>query len=70
MRGNIEVNDLSSVVAKDDHGVEQAKRRCYNNEHVDRRNVRQVVMQKATPSRGGNFGCARKSPGKEDENVI
>jgi hypothetical protein len=29
-----------------------------------------MVVQEATPGRGGDFGCARKSPGKEDENVI
>jgi hypothetical protein len=44
MRGNIEVNDLSSIVAKDDHGVEQAKRRGCNDEHIDRGHVGYVVL--------------------------
>ena len=34
--GDIEVNNLSSVVAEDEHGVEQPKRCSCNNEHVDR----------------------------------
>src|ERR1035441_10505116 len=44
MRSNNEVNNLSSVVAKDDHGVEQPKRRGYNNEHIDRGHVGHVVL--------------------------
>jgi hypothetical protein len=44
MCGNIEVNDLSSVVAKDNHGVEQPKCRGCNNEHIDRGHVGHVVL--------------------------
>jgi hypothetical protein len=32
------------------------KRRGCHNEHIDRRNVGQVVVQEATPSRRGVFG--------------
>ena len=54
--GDIEVNDPSAVVAEDDHGVEQAKRRGRNNEHVDGHGVAHVVAQEAAPGRGGDFG--------------
>jgi len=54
------MDDCSSVVAEDDQGVEQPKRRGCNNEHVDRRNVGQVVVQKATPARGGDSGPPRQ----------
>src|SRR5665647_150646 len=59
MSGNIEVNDLSSIVAKDDHGVEQPKRRGCNNEHVNRGHVGDVVLQEAMPGRGGDFRSPR-----------
>jgi hypothetical protein len=37
------VNDPPPVVAKDDHGVEQPKRRGRNNEHVDGRGLAHVT---------------------------
>jgi hypothetical protein len=43
-----------------DRGIEKPKRRGCNNEHVDLGNVRQVVAQKATPSRGGDLGPPRQ----------
>ena len=54
--GDIEVNDPSAVVAEDDHGVEQAKRRGRNDEHVDSNGVAHVVAQEAAPGRGGTLG--------------
>src|ERR1700731_3901343 len=49
--------DYSSwVMSEDDQGIEKAKRRGCNNEHVDRCNVGQVVVQKATPGWGGTLG--------------
>src|SRR5450759_2345812 len=53
------MNDSSSVMSEDDQGIEKLECRRCNNEHVDRRNVGQVVVQKATPGRGGNFGPPR-----------
>ncbi len=58
--GDINMDDRSSVVAEDDHGVEKPKRRGCNNEHVDRRNLGQMVVQEATPGRGGDFGPPRQ----------
>ena len=58
--GNRDVNNLSSVMAEDDQGIEKLECRRCNNEHVDRRNVGQVVVQKATPGRGGDFGPPRQ----------
>ena len=59
MRGNIEMSDLSSIVAEDDHGVEQPKRRGCNNEHVNRGHVGHVIPQEAMPGRGGDFRSPR-----------
>jgi hypothetical protein len=54
------MDDSSSVVAENDPGVEKPKRRgCYN-EHIDRRNLGQMVVQEATPGRGGDFGPPRQ----------
>ena len=47
-------------MSEDDQGIEKTKRRGCNNEHVDRRNVGQVVVQKATPGGGGDFGPPRQ----------
>src|SRR5271169_5158768 len=54
------MDDSSSVMSEDDQGIEKTKRRGCNNEHVDRRNVGQVVVQKATPAWGGDFGPPRQ----------
>src|ERR1700738_4642223 len=53
------MNDFSAVMAKHDQGIQDPKRRGCDNEHVDRRDVGQVVVQKATPGRGGEFGPPR-----------
>ena len=47
-------------MSEDDQGIEKTKRRGCNNEHVDRRNVGEVVVQKATPGGGGGFGPPRQ----------
>src|ERR1035437_9807119 len=54
------MNDSSSVMSEDDQGIEKLECRRCNNEHVDRRNVGQVVVQKATPGRGWDFGPPRQ----------
>src|SRR6516162_4303491 len=59
VRGDIEVNDPSAVVAEDDHGVEQPKRRGRNNEHVDSHSVAHMVAQEAAPGRGGDLWSPR-----------
>jgi hypothetical protein len=41
--GDVEVNDPSAVEPEHDQGIEQSERRRGNYEHVDRRNVGQVV---------------------------
>ena len=41
--GDIEVNDPLAVVAEDDHGVEQPKRRGRDDEHVDGDGVAHVI---------------------------
>jgi len=53
------VNDPSPVVAEDDHGVEQPKRRGGDNEHVDGHGIAHVVAQEAAPGRGGDLGSPR-----------
>src|ERR1035437_4486953 len=54
------MNDSSSVMSEDDQGIEKLECRRCNNEHVNRRNIGQVVMQKATPGRGGDFRSPRQ----------
>jgi hypothetical protein len=53
--GNIEVDDPSSMMIKDDDRIEEPKRGGKDHEHVDRGDVRQVVLQEAAPSGGGLF---------------
>jgi len=57
---HLEMNDFSAVMAKHDQGIENPKRRGCHNEHVDRRDIGQVVVQEATPSRGGDFRSPRQ----------
>ena len=57
---DIEVDDLSAVMAKHDQGIQDPKRRGCNNEHVDRRDVGLVVVQEASPGRGGDFRSPRQ----------
>jgi hypothetical protein len=54
------MNDFSAFVAKHDQGRENPKRRGCHNEHVDRRDVGQVVVQEAAPGRGGDFRSPRQ----------
>jgi len=58
--GDRDVNNPSAVMAEDDQGIEKPECRSCNNEHVDGGNVGQVVVQKATPGRGGYFGPSRQ----------
>ena len=58
IRGNIEVNDLSPVVTEYDEDVEDAKRDCGNREEIAGRNVRNVIIQKRSPSLGRRFSRA------------
>ena len=48
-------------MSEDDQGIEKTKRRGCNNEHVDRRNVGEMVVQKAMPGGGGDFGPPRQT---------
>ncbi|HLQ93719.1 MAG TPA: hypothetical protein VK148_27165, partial [Xanthobacteraceae bacterium] len=43
----------------DDQYVKKPKRRGCNDEHVDRNNVGQVVVQETTPGQGGDLGPPR-----------
>src|SRR5215470_14592961 len=58
--GDLEMDDSSSMVIKDDHGIQQLKRRGHYHEHVDRRDGCHVVPQEAAPSRGGSVTAPRK----------
>jgi hypothetical protein len=42
--GDVEVNDPSAVKPEHDQGVEKSERRGGDHEHVDRRNVGQVIV--------------------------
>ena len=44
--GDTEVNDSPTIVAEDDQGVEEPKRRRCNDKHFERDNVGHVVLQK------------------------
>ena len=58
--GDIEMDDSSSLVTEDDQGVENLKRRRYDNEHVDGGGFMHVIVQKRSPGRGGGFGSPRQ----------
>ena len=47
-------------MSEDDQSIEKTKRRGCHNEPVDRRNVGQMVVQKATPGWGRDFGPPRQ----------
>ena len=49
-------------MVKHDQSIQDPKRRGRDNEHVDRRGVSQVVVQKAAPSWGGGLGASRRIP--------
>jgi hypothetical protein len=51
--GDIEVNDLSAVVAEDDKDVEKAKCCCCNDEHIERHNVKARQVGEGTLGRDG-----------------
>ena len=57
--GNIEVDDPSSMMIKDDDSIAEPKRGGKDHEHVDRGDVCQVVLQEAAPRGGGLFGSPR-----------
>ena len=56
------VDDPSAIKTEHDQGVEQVERRRGDHEHVNCRNVWQVVAQKAPPGRGGDLGPPRHPP--------
>lgn len=48
--GDVEVHDLSTVVAHDQKAVKEAKCHCRNDEEVDRGDLRCVVLQERAPA--------------------
>jgi hypothetical protein len=60
--GDLEMDDPSSMVIKDNHGIKQLKRRGRDHEHVDRRDGCHMVPQEAAPSRGGSVTAPREVP--------
>jgi len=54
------MDDPSSIVVKDDHGIEQPECRGRDHEHVDRGHGCHMVPQKGAPSRGGGSRAARQ----------
>jgi hypothetical protein len=54
-----EVDYTSAIETEHDQGVEQVECRRGNHEHINRRNLWKVVVQKATPGRGGDLGPPR-----------
>ena len=51
-RRNVEVQDATPVVGHDEENVEDAERRRWNHEEVDRDDVLDVVVQERTPTLG------------------
>jgi hypothetical protein len=49
--GDIEMDNSFLVMSDDDQGIEKTNRYRCNNEHVDRRNVSQEVVQKRLEKR-------------------
>ena len=66
IRGDIEVDDFSSLVTEDDQDVEQLKRRRHDDEHVDGGSVMHVVVQKRAPVRGWSPGPPRQVSADRD----
>src|SRR5512139_1567997 len=54
------MDDFSSLMAEDDEGVEQPKRRRYDDEHVDGGGVMHVILQERAPGLGGGLGPPRQ----------
>lgn len=54
------MDDLSSLVAEVDQGVEQPKPGRHDDEHVDGCSVAHVIPQEGAPGRGGNLGPPRQ----------
>ena len=50
------------MVTKNDHGIQQLKRRGRDHEHVDRGDGCHMVPQEAAPSRGGSLRAPREVP--------
>ena len=55
IRGDIEMDDFSSLMAEDEQGVENLKPGRYDNEHVDGGGVMQVIVQERAPGWGGDL---------------
>jgi hypothetical protein len=52
MLADSRAHDLPAIVAKNDHNVEQPKRRGRHDEHIDRSDAGGLIAQEAPPSRG------------------
>src|SRR5262245_17755108 len=57
-----EVDNSSAVGAQHNKGVEEPEGRGGDYQHVNRRNVWKVVLQEASPGRGGGIGPPRHPP--------
>ena len=55
MSGDVEVHDLSPVVAQDDESEQDAKRRRGDGKVVDRDDISNMVVQEGSPCRRGRF---------------
>ena len=49
MRGDVEVYDVSSIMAQDDEGEEDSERRRRDGEEVDRYDVASMIVEKGPP---------------------
>ena len=56
------MDDPSSTVTKNDHGIQQLKCRRRDHECVDRGDGCHLVPQEAAPSRGGSLRAPREVP--------
>ena len=56
------MDDPRSMVTKNDHGIQQLKRRDRDREHVDRGDGGHLVPQEAALSRGGSVTAPREVP--------
>ena len=58
----VEMGEPSSMVTKNDHGIQQLKRRGRDHEHVDRGDGCHMIPQEAAPSRGGSLRALKEVP--------
>src|ERR1041385_2183713 len=56
MLGDVEVNDLPTGVAENDHDVEKPERSADDDEHIQGGDAVDMVPQECPPSRGWGFG--------------